>query len=71
MPSIRQPPRPKYVCMVQFKIKKINGICLPPPINQSTQVLVYSILPESRSHLDTDQAEIIDETIRQVSQSVN
>ena len=49
----------------------LNGICPPPPINQSTAVLVSSILLQSSSDLDTDQGEIIDETIKQVAQSGN
>ena len=49
----------------------INGICLPPPINQSTPALVRSVSPQSSSDLDTDQGESIDETIKQVAQSVN
>ena len=72
MPSIRQPPQSQYMCMMQFKIKKkVNGICLPPPINQSTPALVSSMLPQSSSDLDTDQGEFIDETIKEVAQSVN
>ena len=67
MPSIRQA---QYMCMVQFKIKKINGICFPPPINQSTPVSVSSISPQWSSDLDIDQGDIIDETIKQVAQSV-
>ena len=50
---------------------KDNGICLPLPINQSTQALVSIILPQSSSDLDTDQGEIINETIKQVVQMEN
>ena len=50
---------------------KINGIFLLPPINQSTPALVSSLLPQSSSDLDTDQGDIIDETIKQVTQSIN
>ena len=41
------------------------------PIYQSTPVLLSSISPKSSSDLDTDQDDIIDETIKQVAQSVN
>ena len=44
---------------------------LPPPINQSTPALVSTILPHSSSDLDTDQGEIIDKILKQVSQRVN
>ena len=71
MSCIRQPPQAQYMCMVQFKIKKINGICLTPPINKSTPVMVSSILPQSSSDLDTDEGENIDKTIKQVAQTVN
>ena len=40
-------------------------------MNQSTPALVSPILPQSSSDLDTDQGDIIDETIKQVVQSVN
>ena len=50
---------------------KVKGVCLPPPINQCTPVSVSSILQQSTSDLDTDHGDIIDETIKQVAQSVN
>ena len=63
MPSIRQPPQgPKHVHST-VQNSNVNGICLPPPINQSTPALVSSILPQTNSDLDTDQGEFIDETI--------
>ena len=40
-------------------------------MNQSTPALVTTILPQSSSDLDTDQGEIIDETLKQVAQTVN
>ena len=46
-------------------------MCFPLPINQSTPASVSSILPQSSSDLDTDQGDIIDETIKQVAQSIN
>ena len=71
IPSIRQPP-PGLICVHgATQDSNINGICLPPPIHQSTPVPVSSILPQSNSNLDTDQGEITDETIKQVMQSVN
>ena len=57
------------MCTIQNSI--INGICLPPPINQSTSASVSCVLPQSCSDLDTDQGDIIDERIKQVAQSVN
>ena len=56
-------------CAIQNS--KANGICLPPPINQSTPALVSLVSPQSSSDLDTDQGDIIDETIKWVAQSVN
>ena len=44
---------------------------LPPPVSQSTLALVSSILSQTSSDLDTDQGDIIDETIKQVAQTVN
>ena len=71
MPSIREPPSgPMHVHGV-VQNSKINGICLPPPINQSTPASLSSSPPQSSSDLDTDQGVIIDETIKQVAQSVN
>ena len=71
MPLIRQPP-PGPICVHgAIQNSKGNGICLPPPINQSTPASVSSILPQSSSDLDTDQGDIIDETIKQVTQAVN
>ena len=54
-----------------FQNSKINGICLPLPINQSTPALVSSILSQSSSDIDTDKGDIIGETIKQVAQLVN
>ena len=71
MPSIRQA-FPGQICVHSaVQNSKHNGICLPPPINQSTPVLVSSIWPQSSSDFDTDHGEFIDETIKQLAQSVN
>ena len=71
MPSIRQPP-PGPICVHgAIQNSKLNGMCLPPPANQSTPASVSSISPQSSSDLDIDQGDIIDETIKQVAQSVN
>ena len=70
-PSFRQPPPSSIHVHGAVQNYKINGICLPPPINQSTPVLVSSLLPQWSSDLDTDQGDIISETIKQVAQSVN
>ena len=70
MPSISQPP-PGSICVHgAVQNSKFNGISLLPPINQRTPASVSSILSQSSSDLDTDHGEIIDETIRQVVQSV-
>ena len=71
MPSIRQPPPGPIHVHGAVQISKINSICLPPPINHSTPTSVSSNSPQSSSDLDTDQDEMIDETIKQVAQSVN
>ena len=71
MSSIRQPP-PGSICVHgAIQNSKVNDMCLPLPLNQSSLVLVSSISPQSSSDLDTDQGDIIDETIKQVAQSVN
>ena len=70
-PSIRQPPQGPICVHGAVQNSKINGIFLPPPINQSTLASVSIILPQSSSDLDTDQGEIIDETIKEVVQSDN
>ena len=69
--SITQPPpSPIHVHGVCQNLK-VNGICLPLSINQSSPVLVSSIFPQSGSNLDTEKGDIKDETIKQVAQSVN
>ena len=69
--SIRQPPLgPIYMHSAVQNLKN-NGICLPSPINQSTPVVVSTISSQSSSELDTDQGWIIDETMKQVIQTVN
>ena len=50
---------------------KVNGICFPPLINQNTPVLVSSNPLQSSLDLDTDKGDIINETVKQVVQSVN
>ena len=50
---------------------KLNGMCLQPPVNQSTPASINSISPQSNSDLDMDQGDIIDKTIKQAAQSVN
>ena len=69
--SIRQPHSGTIHVHGAVQDSSINGICLPPPINQCTSASVSSISPQSNSDLDTDQSKIIDETIKQVVQSVN
>ena len=45
---------------------------MPPlPVNQSAPVSISSILPQSSSDIDTDLGNIIEKTIKQVTQSVN
>ena len=70
-PPLVNQPQAQFVCMVAIQNSKISSICLPPPTNQSTPASISSILPQSTSELDTDQDDIIDETIKQVTQSVN
>ena len=70
-PSIRQLPSGLICVHGAIQISQLNGMCLPPPINQSTPASVSSILPQSSSELDTDQGDIIDKIIKQVAQSVN
>ena len=67
--SIKQPPPHPIHLHSVVQNSKINGMCLPPPINQSNPALVSSILPQSSSDLDTDQGEFIDGTIKKVAQS--
>ena len=50
---------------------KLSGMCLPPPVSQSTPKSISSISSESRSDLDMDQGDIKDETTKQVAQPVS
>ena len=70
-PSIRPLlPGPEHVqSTVQILDKK--NLCLLPPINQSTQASVMAISSKSRSDVDTDQGEAVDETLRKVVQTLN
>ena len=69
--GLRQPPPgPRHVHGA-IQNSKLNGICLPLPVNQSSLALVSSISPKSSSDFDMNQVDIIDETIKQVAQSVN
>ena len=71
MPSIRKP-SPGSICVHgAIQNLKVNGMCLPAPIHQSTPASVNSISPQSTSDLDTDQGDIKDETIKQAAQSIN
>ena len=70
MPSITQPPLGPIYVHGAVQNSKVNGICLPTSINESTSALVSSISPQSSSDFDTHQGEIIDKT-KQVAQSVN
>ena len=71
MPSIRQPTLGPICVHGASQNSEMNGICLPPPVNQSTPASGSSILPQPSSDFDTDQGDIIDNTIKQVAQSVN
>ena len=71
MPSIRQPASGPIHVHGAIQNSKLYGMCLPHPVNQSTPASIRSILPHSSLHLDKDQGDIIDETIKQVAQSVN
>ena len=56
-PSKSQPPQlPICVHSTVQNLEKKN-ICLPLPISQSIPALVSTILPQSRSNLDTDQGQ--------------
>ena len=44
---------------------------LPPIISQSTPASINSISPQSRSELDTNHGDMIDETIKHVTQTHN
>ena len=70
-PFIRQPTPGTIGVHGTVQNSKINGICLPSPINQSTPALVTSSSQQSSSGFDTDQGEIIDKTIKQAAQPVN
>ena len=70
-PPLDSHPQAQFCVHGAIQNSKITNICLPPPINQSTPASVGSILPQSSSDLDTDQGDIIDETIKQVTQSIN
>ena len=71
MASIRQPPSGLICVHGAIQNSKLNGMCLSLPVNQSIPASISSISPQSSSDLDTDQDDIIGETIKQVAQSVN
>ena len=72
-PSIRQlPPGQIHIhSTVQKLQKKKKNIHLPLLISQSTAALVSTVLPPSSSDLDTDQGKIIDEILKQTTQTFN
>ena len=53
------------------KNQKSTNICLLPPLNQNTPVSISSISPQSSSDLDTDHDDMIDETIRHLTKTLN
>ena len=69
-PPLDSNPRPNMCAWCNSKFRHLWNLS-PTPINQSTPALVSSVSPQSSSHLATDQDDIIDETIRQIAQSVN
>ena len=70
MTPIRQPsPGPTHVHSA-IQNPKTTYICLPLPINQSTLASITSISPQSGSDLDTDHGDMIDETIKHVTQTI-
>ena len=52
------------------KPKSTNN-CLSPPISQNTPASISSILPQSSSDLDTDHGDMIDETMKHVTHTIN
>ena len=50
---------------------KLNNMCIPQPVYQSTPASISTILQQPNSGSDMDQGDIIDETIKQAGQSVN
>ena len=70
-PPIRQPPSGPTCVHDAIQKSKVANICLPPPVSQSTPASISSISPQSSSDLDTDHGDIIDETIKKVTQSIN
>ena len=57
------------MCIVQPKTQNTNH--LPPPISQGIPASIRSISPQSSSELDTNHHDIIDETIKHVTQTLN
>ena len=71
MPPIRQPsPDPTHVHGAMQNPKATNNY-LPPPISQSTPTSICSIWPQSSLDLDTDHGDMIDETIKYVTHTIN
>ena len=59
------------MCIVQSKNQKGATICLLPPVSQSTLASISTISSKLCSDLDRDHGDSIDETIKQVAQSIN
>ena len=50
---------------------KATNNFLPPLISHSTPASISSILPQSSSNLDTDHGDMIDETIKHFTHTIN
>ena len=71
MPHIRQPsPGPTHVQSINYNLTPTND-SLPPPIHQSTLEAIGLISAQSISEMDTDQGDMIDETIKYVMHKLN
>ena len=70
MPPIRQPsPGPTSMHATTQNPKATNN-CIPAPVNQSSPASISPISPQSRSDLGTDHGDMIDETIKHVTQTI-
>ena len=71
MPHIRQTsPGPTNVQSKNYNLTPTKD-SLPPPIHQITPEAISSISAQSSSGLDTDQGDMIDETIKHVTHKLN
>ena len=64
-------PQAQYVCKVQYKPEMRKTSAYPHQWTKVSQHWLPQISPKSRSNLNIDQSEAVDETLRKVVQTFN